>query len=989
MAEKLKFNRRDFLKVIGAGAGVAAAGCAKDLPEKFIPYVIQPDEVVPGVATWYAGSCNECSSGCGVLVKTREGRAIKIEGNSAHPINKGGLCAHGQAALQSLYNPDRVREPLKRDIGGNFVPVSWKDAIDLLAENLAGLSSNQAKAVLLTAPTSGSEKAIIEDFANKVPGLEHLQYELFNSDALDIATTQLFGTGLKTSYDLSKARVIVGFGADYLETWLSPVEFSRGWSEGRKGNASGKGSKVIHIEPRLSLTAGNADLWLMNKAGTESYLLAALLKLLLEKMPNSTFAPAVAHVNLSALQEQTNVSLDTLKKVADELLTAKDKGLVLAGGALLSGSQAVEAAMLSSMINYLIGSIGTTVVLNRTTSTASSSYKNLVNLVSDIANKKAKVGTLIISGTNPAYTLPKAVKFKEALSRVGFVVAVSTHLDETATLANLVLPLSHQLETWADSEPRPGVMNLNQPSMQPLYKTQSLGDTIISVVTNSKIKKPFPEEISSFYDYIRANWKQKTGAADFENRWLTYVEKGGDWSNYDKSRASASIATTASDAVKKLSLKAPVKSEEVSLLAYPSINSIDGSSANKPWMQELPNPITSAVWGSWIEINPDLAEKIGVKTGDLTQIVKGDVAIEAPAYITKRIDASLVAIPIGQGHTAYGRYAVSVGANPLMISDVENLDFQSFVTSGVKLRKSLFKDELVLLQGSDTQMKRGIARSITATEFLKKKEEHHSSEHHEGGLAHHDPLALGPREEPKMMFKQMDHVLYKWGMSIDLASCTGCSACVVACYAENNISVVGKTICNEGREMSWLRIERYFDGPEEQPVDAFLPMMCQQCGNAPCEPVCPVYATYHTDEGLNSMAYNRCVGTRYCSNNCSYKVRRFNWFKYDFPEPMNWQLNPDVSTREVGIMEKCSFCVQRIREVQNLAKDNGRPVQDGEIQPACASSCPTGAIKFGNLLDEQSLVAKDHKDPRSYKVLDVELNSQPAIAYLARVRNEI
>ncbi len=992
MAEKLKFNRRDFLKVIGAGAGVAAVGCAKDLPEKFIPYVVQPDEIVPGVATWYAGACNECSSGCGVLVKTREGRAIKIEGNSSHPINRGGLCTHGQAALQSLYNPDRVREPLKREVGGNFVPISWKEAIDILSDSLLGLKAAQAQGILLTKPSSGSESAIISEFSKKIPELKHYQYELFNTDSLDTAIAQLFGPELKASFDLAKAQVIVGFGADYLETWLSPVEFSKDWAEGRKGNSQGKGTKVIHFEPRLSLTAGNSDRWVMNKAGTESQILAALLKLLLEKIPHLAFKQVVADIDFSKqdFETATGVSLEVLGKVAEQLVAAQGKSLVLTGGASLSGKQALDADLLSTMINFLLGNIGTTVVLNKVEGPAPiSTYQALVNLITDISQKKTKVGTLIISGTNPAFTLPKGVKFQEALSKVGLVVAISTHLDETATLANLVLPLSHQLESWSDAEPRPGVLNLNQPSMQPLYKTQSLGDTLISLAASSKIKQPFAEDVTSFYDYIRKQWKNKIGETDFEKRWLDYVEKGGDWSAYGKSRAGAvSLASSSEQAIKNLRSKKASGTLGVSLLAYPSVNSFDGSSANKPWMQELPNPITSAVWGSWIEINPELAEKVGVKTGDLLQVVKGEVFVEAPAYLTKRIDPSLVAIPIGQGHTAYGRYATAVGTNPLSISDPASLEYQSFLTPGVRLQKSMFKDELVLLQGSDTQMKRGIVRSVTVAELQKEKNNHHAEAKH-GEAEHEDPLALGPREEPKMMYKQMEHPLYRWGMSIDLASCTGCSACVVACFAENNIPVVGKTICNEGREMSWLRIERYFDGPDEQPVDAFLPMMCQQCGNAPCEPVCPVYATYHTDEGLNSMVYNRCVGTRYCSNNCSYKVRRFNWFKYEWAEPLNWQLNPDVSMREVGTMEKCSFCIQRVREVQNKAKDLGRPVQDGEIKPACASSCPTGAIKFGNLLDKESLVAKDHLDVRTYKVLDAELNTQPAIAYLARVRNEI
>jgi len=996
MTEKRGYNRRDFLKIVGAGAGVAAAGCGQKLPEKFIPYVIQPDEVVPGVSTWYSGSCSECSAGCGTLIRTREGRALKVEGNPQHPINSGGLCTHGQSALQGLYDPDRVREPLKRDVGGSFQPISWKDGIDAFATAVADANGAGKEVVLLTRPTSGSELALIDELAKKIPNFKHLEYEFQGGEIVDRAAEQVFGPGLRTRIDLSKANTIVGFGADYLETWISPCEYSRDWAAKRKAEAGAKVSRVIHFEPRLSLTAGNADHWIMNAPGTESSILLALLKLVVGQKTSSgasSLQSFVKGLDVSQLLSGTGVKEAHLQSIAKELVS-NGPSLVLAGGATVSGAQSSSGPVLANLLNVALDSVGhaeSPVQLYRSANKLSASFGELNEFFDKVASKERKVGVLIVSGVNPAYIFPAKSKFKAALAQIPTLVGLATQLDETSTLSTLVFPLSHQIETWSDSEPRPGVYNINQPAMQPLYQSQSLGDTLIALAANAKLKNAKFEDISSFYDYIRARWKSRVGETGFEARWIDLVEKGGDWSKAAGPLASWSLVESAvAPAIASASaLKAPTG---LAVLAYPSVNSFDGSSANKSWLQELPNPISSAVWGSWIEIHPDVAKEAGVATGDVIQVAGSNGFIEAPAYVTKYIHPSLLAVPLGQGHESYGRFATGVGVNALqmMTPGGEGGAF-ALLSAGVKIRPGIGKESLVRLQGSDSQYQRGIGRTISVAALAEKMHgEGHAAEAEEPEGGEENPLALGPRPVPKQMYRQMSHeaLPYHWGMNIDLSSCTGCSACVVACYAENNVPVVGKTVCDEGREMSWLRIERYLDGPAHRPIEGFVPMMCQHCQNAPCEPVCPVYATYHTEEGLNSMVYNRCVGTRYCLNNCSYKVRRFNWYKYAWAEPLQWQLNPDVTVREVGVMEKCSFCIQRIREAQSNAKDLGRLVKDGEIQPACASSCPTKAISFGNLNDHESVVAKRAQDARVYKVLDTELNTQPVVTYLARVVND-
>jgi molybdopterin-containing oxidoreductase family iron-sulfur binding subunit len=1036
MAEKTGFNRRDFLKIVGAGAGLVAAGCSKELPERFIPYVVQPDEIVPGVATWYAGFCNECSAGCGTMARVREGRVTKVEGLPAHPVNQGGLCAVGQSTVQALYDPDRIREPLKRDVGGSFTPVSWKDAVDAVAQTIADAKGGNDGIVFVTKRLSGSEAALLAEFGKGVKNFEHIEYELSDRDATNIALDKLFGQSLEISYDFGEADVVVGVGADYLETWGSPVKNARGWAARRKPE-NGAMSKVFHLEPRLSLTAGNADRWIMNAPGSELALLLLLSHEISQKprkigVTDSVFdllGRLTKGLDTKALAKASGVAAKDIKHIADELYLAK-KSLVVAGGASTSGVNAVEIQQLAILLNIALGNFSAakpTVSLYASSRKAKSGYAELVKLCADLVAKKRKLSLLAVYGPNPAYSLPSAVKFKGALSQVANFVSFSGHIDETTTLANLVLPLSHQLECWGDGESVTGALSLNQPAMQPIYKTQCFGDSMLAIMASDKVKLA-PQGIESFENYIKARWEPAIKAHSAQAKdWLACVERGGlfieqSWMRPDSMRVSG-VGLTPEGLLAKATASIPASGTTV-LMAYPSVTSHDGSSANRPWMQELPNPITSAVWGSWVEMGSDVAKNIGVSTGDMVQVTTDGGFIEAPAYVSKFVHPGVVAVPIGQGHEVYGRYAAAVGTNALSVLTSSSESVVTPLTGTVvKLRRSLSEETLVLLQGSNSQHKRGIGRVVSLEDFKKKGNGgHHGDDHRNGGdhghgsmvadayvghgnkaekLAafgfkephHHDPLALGPREEPKMMYKQSEHPVYKWGMSIDLASCTGCSACIVACFAENNIPAVGKTVCDEGREMHWLRVERFLDGPFDennagQPVEGFIPMMCQQCGNAPCEPVCPVYATYHTEDGLNSMVYNRCVGTRYCLNNCSYKVRRFNWYKWDWPEPSNWQLNPDVTVREVGVMEKCTFCVQRVREGQNNAKDEGRLVADGEVQPACASSCPTKAITFGNLKDHSSEVAKKHNSSRSYKVLDVELNTQPAIAYLARVRNE-
>ncbi|MCC6954284.1 MAG: 4Fe-4S dicluster domain-containing protein [Deltaproteobacteria bacterium] len=1012
MQEKTKFSRREFLKVLGATTSAAAVGCSQELPEKMAGYVSPPNEVIPGIAVWYAGSCGECSAGCGVLVRTREGRAVKLEGNPHHPVNRGGLCALGQASIQAHYDPDRIREPLKRELKASFVPTEWKSSIEAVAAAVKDCPPDK-EILFISEPLSGSAVALVEELKKAAPRLTHVEYELLSRDAIDLAATAVYGNGVTTHFDFSKADVIASFGADFLESWISPVEFSRQWAERRKPDSAGGMSYYVHFEPRLSLTAANADRFVKTNAGSELFYLAALLRAVSGmRSASGAVTSALGSLDLSdANLKKLGVSMSVVNDVAKRLVSA-GTSLVVAGGSSLSGDEGVTAATLALLINETLGNVGKSVVLRESSKRAASGHAALAEIAQAVATDSRKLAVIITTGANPVFTSPAGSPIRAMYSKAGLVVAISTHIDETTQFATVVLPRSTSFESWSDAEPAPGVWNLNQPSMQPIYATQGLGDTILAILLQmGKTYGTQDAPVRSFHDFMRAQWKTRTGAnGNFEAQWLKYVERGGSW---DKP-VTTSVARSATGNV-ALPAPKPRVDGELKFLAFATLVG-DSRGANRAWLQELPDPIANAVWGSWVEMSPKTAAHYNVKTGDIVQTRTANGAVGAPVIVSKYVADNVLAVPIGQGHEAYGRYAQGVGANPIAILDPTTtsggLSFVSTVAADGGVRRVSSSERLVQTFGSDTQEKRGIIRTVGLSTLAHAAAGHHVADAHLAESAfedhgksshgaassghgeekhaakHHDPMALGPQPEPPQMYKQMNHPMYRWGMTIDLAACTGCSACVVACSAENNVPIVGKDLVSRGREMWWIRVERYFDGPEEAPVEGFLPMFCQHCANAPCEPVCPVFATYHNEEGLNTMVYNRCVGTRYCSNNCSYKVRRFNWFHYKWPEPLTWQLNPDVTVREVGIMEKCSFCNHRIIEAKNNAKNEGREVRDGEIATACSATCPTKAITFGNLLDHDSEVYKLSQNARAYKVLDQYINTQPAVSYLARVRND-
>jgi len=968
----MDIKRRDFLKIVGASSvATAVPGCSGEATRKLIPYLIPEEEIVPGQATWYATVCRECPAGCGMLVKTMEGRAIKVEGNPDHPVNRGRLCARGQASLQGLYNPDRLKEPHLRGADGALRAISWQEAESRLATGLSQLAGQRGRLAFVTPLLTGSLDRLIDLWLETMGGGIRLRYEPVSYESLRSANRVAFGLDEIPYYDIEKAKTLLSFGADFLETWLSPVEHARHFASMRTYRR-GQMGRFVYVGPRLSLTAANSDEWVAVRPGSEGFLALAMIRVILDE----GLAVNVSPVEVRALNDL--VINFTPDGVANEVGISADKIRVLGrvfcrqrpSLALVDahGSNATETGVAVNLLNYVTGNIGQTVRFDSMAAAGRvSSYGEFRELIEAI--ERGEISVLLLAGVNPLFTLPEAGRMRQALNKVSLIVSVSSFLDETASAAQLVLPENTFLESWGDYEPWEGKRGIQQPAMEPLYDTRSLGDILLSTAARFEKKEKLPWD--SFYTYLRAEWQELhrkvKSQEDFDSFWLEAVRHGG---NFQELPLRPVRLNPESFRVKFRSPVFSGEAEGLTLVAYPSLAFYDGRLANRPWLQELPDPLTQFVWDNWLEIHPEDAKRLGIKKNQLVQVKSPGGEIRLPAHLSAGVRRGSVAIPLGQGHSAFGRYAENIGVNayPLIAAQAEAASGGLiWIGTRVAVGPTGLQHRLVSTSGTDRSHEREIVRTIPLAALQKG----------------------GEGKEPAHVFHQMypdhDHPDHRWGMAIDLNACIGCNACVVACSAENNIPVVGKEQVGIGREMSWIRIQRIDEGKPGNPDHHFIPMLCQQCDKAPCEPVCPVYATYHNPEGLNAQVYNRCVGTRYCSNNCPYKVRRFNWFTAEWPEPLQLQLNPDVTVREMGVMEKCTFCVQRIRSGELAAKAEDRNLRDGEIVPACAQTCPTRAIVFGDLNDPQAEVSKLAKNPRGYHVLE-HLNTQPAVTYLKKIK---
>jgi anaerobic selenocysteine-containing dehydrogenase/Fe-S-cluster-containing dehydrogenase component len=952
-------DRRTLLKLAGA-AGVLA-GCSPPAgPQKLIPYLVPPEEIVPGMPLLYRTVCRECPAGCGVTARTREGRVVKLEGNPDDPIGRGALCARGQAALQGLYAPDRFLGPMRRGAGGELSRLGWDEATAVAVTALTAARAGGRGAVrMLTRPEPGSTGALQKEFMKGLGASpEHrVVLEPFDLAPLREAGRILFGRAELPSFDLGSARTVVSFGADFVETWISPVELARGLASGR-GKLGGERTRLVWIGPRLCLTGVSADTWLSSRTGEELWVALAVLHFLCD--PSNAVRDLAAEAGAlfrtlawldpAEAEHRSGVPRSAVERLGRELASRRPSA-VLGPGVLSSGPRATGLAVAVQLINHVLGNVGQTVLYGLDPlEDVPATFSAVKSLVEDMAAGRVEV--VLVHHSDPVGSLPAALGAAAALARVKLVVSFSDRPDATTRHAHLVLPDNHTLESFGDTTPRRGVVGILQPVMTPLWDTRSAAQGLIDVA--SKLPPPASAlSVGDLYGFVQSRigtlFPGLSGdqLADAQR---AAQQRGG---QYTEPRLEpVTLRLPEAETLRPSPNPAP-PDESLDLVVFPTALRQDGRTAGLPWLREVPDALTSVSCATWAELAPATAARLGISDGDMVAVSTPAGTVELPASVYPGLRVDAVGVPLG-------------GPEPLALvpATVDPLS-GTLVWQGSRARVSRTgrRGTLPRFEGTPDQQGRTIVRTVSAAE----------------------PAVPKPAE-PGRMYPLPTFPDHRWAMAIDMDRCTGCQACVVACYAENNVPVVGPEAMSRGRNMGWLRVENF----REQKADQFridlLLMLCQQCGNAPCEPVCPVYATYTNEEGLNAQVYNRCVGTRYCSNNCPYKVRVFNWGDPAFPEPLNMQLNPDVTVRSKGVMEKCTFCVQRIRAGENTAKDEHRRVRDGEIVPACAQTCPAQAIVFGDAKDLSSGVAALQRDGRGYHVLE-ELNTLPAITYLARVRD--
>ncbi|MEY3678384.1 MAG: hypothetical protein RI924_525 [Bacteroidota bacterium] len=955
--------RRDFLKALGFGLGaVTLAACQPAPVHKSIPYLVKPDEIVPGIPNYYASTYK----GQSILVKTREGRPIKVEGNPNCVISGGRLDAQAQASVLDLYDVSRLKAPVL-----NGADASWAQVDSFVKAELAKVKAGGKKIRIVSSTVnSPSTKAVIADFTAQYPNTKLVQFDAVSYTGIIQANQNSFGKAVLPHYRFDNADVIVSFGADFLGTWISPVEFTRQYTKNRATEAlkNKKMSRHIQFETGMSLTGTNADARITLKPSEEGIALLNLYNAL--------------GGNVATKKLGNNAKADkAIQLVAKELLNARGKALVVCG------SNDVSTQIVVNAINSLLGSYGSTIDLSNPSYQYAGNDAEFIEFINEM--KRGEVDAVFFMNSNPVYSYVNSKEFTDALAKVKVRVSFADRQDETAVLCQVNAPANHYLESWGDSNPVAGYYTLVQPTINPVYNTRMAEESLLNWSYNA---------VKEYYQYVRNNW-EKTVLAQSGKSWKEILQSGSVYLGAAPAAAlvfNRDLNAVASTIISESKALTNTADNAVEVQLYQNVAMGDGSAANNPWLQELPDPVSKVAWDNYVAIAPKYAEKLALSEFDLVEIKSVNYSVTLPVLMQPGQAQGTVSIALGYGRSKAGKAGNEVGKNVYPFVSLVNGTFQTIASATISKVGGTY--ELAQTQTHHSFEGRNIIRETTLKDYLK------------------DPYAgsgnHGSKHKTYDLWNDYAKPGQNWVMAIDLNACTGCGACIVACNAENNIPVVGRDEVRKRREMHWIRIDRYYsyneDGKSvsEEKEIAHLenmddvsvvhqPMMCQHCEHAPCETVCPVLATVHSSDGLNHMAYNRCVGTRYCANNCPYKVRRFNWFNYwndsRFDNYLNNEftqlvLNPDVTTRSRGVMEKCSMCIQRIQAGKLQAKIEKRPLKDGDIKTACQQTCPANAIIFGDGNDPNSEVSKALKSERTYYVLE-ELNVQPGVGYQVKVRN--
>ena len=980
-------DRRTFLKIAGMGSMAFAAGCSPDPDRKLFSLVHAPDDMVTGQPQWYATTCRECPAGCGVLAKNREGRVIKLEGNPAHPVNQGTLCMRGQAALQGLYDPDRLTSPqVKKD--GNWQAIASEAALDLVRRKTAAAGRKGPDRVQFWTDVMG---APLYDLATETMASWNASaptiYEPFGYDALKAANEVVFGIDGLFAYRMEDADVLVSFGADFLETWLSPVSYARQFKTMHRIHKGRKGL-FFHVGPFQSLTGANADAWLPCRPDTETIIALGLIQIALdvgraEHLPfelKEALEKIVTRYPKAAILKQSGVPGALFDRLAVRLFQAQ-KPLVLGTGAGAHGANGYATNLAVNLLNTILNPELPLLAFGQRYRVETAARRStILQALERLGGGQTDV--LMIHNANPAHALPPDAGIVAALEDPSvYVISFSSVMDETTALADLVLPVRLPLESWDAYEGVSGAIGLQQPVLGRLNDAPALGDVLMATAA---MNRPAGD---SYKTYLPGTLGHPGGIHQVAD-WVAALQNGGVFSAPPAAAPLRTPAQIDPAAVTRAFDNLAERPKGPVLIAAPSIRYFDGRGTNKSWLSEIPDSLTQVTWQSPLIMHPETAADLGTAQGRLLILRNGDARLEAPVYTWAGVAPGVMMMAAGMGHTAFGRFASNQGANPFALLPLDSAprdgeSFNSVVAPTVEdTGRSV---PLANIDGSRSQHDRKIALTVSFADLRK------GLKPTKPGLTMWDfPLTLPLPEgydHKRDFYPPFEHEGYRWAMVVDLDRCIGCNACAAACYAENNVGVVGRERILEGREMAWLQVQRYLDDDSGTRV-SFLPMMCQQCNNAPCEAVCPVYAPHHNKEGINNQIYNRCIGTRFCSQNCPYKVRRFNWYSWQWPKPLDMQLNPDVTVRAKGVMEKCNFCIQRIKAAHNVAKNEKRAIRDGEVVTACMQTCPTGAISFGSLKDPASRVRRLVDDPRAYQVMGY-LNTKPAVIYLKKVVQEV
>ena len=951
-------TRRDMMMLLGASLSLAGlAGCRRPA-EEIVPYVTAPEEIVPGIPRQYATTMPFRRSAYGLIVESHEGRPTKIEGNPSHPSTMGASSSRVQASVLGLYDPDRsqsVRLRGTRKSWDEFVK-AWEELAKAhAADGGAGL------AVLSESFSSPTLARLVSELRARYPRLQWATYDAVSDESRLAGLRSATGRDLDVMLRFDRAAVILALDADPLLTDPEMIRHARGFAEGRRAGASGgEMNRLYAVEGVYSLTGAMAD----HRLRLESRQIAPFVAALAARLA----LPEAASLAGAGVLGPDSRWIDVLAK---DLLANRGKSLIVAGE---RQPAAVHAAVCA--LNTYLGNAGKTVSYYETKDAALPSVSSLNALVS--AMKGGTIQTLVVLGGNPVFDAPVDLDFASAMAKVPHSIVLGHSVDETSSRAEWHLPRAHYLESWGDARAVGGTLSIVQPLILPLFGGRTAVEVLGLMVGGTD--RPG-------YDIVRETWKPILGDG-FDRKWNRVLHDGL-LSGSELPEVVPDLTAQSLVELSRLIEAGRPRGLEIVFLASPSLH--DGRFANDGWLQELPDPLTKLTWDNPALVSPKTAETSGLADGDLIRLDYAGRSLELPVWIVPGMADGVVALTLGYGRQRAGRVGSGVGFDTFTVRSSRAPGFDS----DVRLARVGRTYPLSATQNHGSMEGRPLVRESTLAELQSKSaagaergESEQVGESKGGGI----PSPIGVFEEEAPHFSLWKEHTYdqghQWGMTIDLNACIGCNACMTACQSENNVPVVGKRQVAKGREMHWIRVDRYFSGEPSGPEVVFQPVPCMQCEDAPCEQVCPVAATVHDGEGLNVMVYNRCIGTRYCSNNCPYKVRRFNFFNLtkDTPGILKLAMNPEVTVRARGVMEKCTYCTQRINRTKIDAKLAGRELRDGDVKTACQQACPASAIEFGNLRDQSSRVVKAKADPRNYALLD-ELNTKPRMTYLAKVRN--